>query len=72
MPFLYVRRARRTSEVKVLRGHLLPVNPKATPKPDGGVRQLGIPTVMDRMIQQAIVQVISPICEPYFSEKRIS
>ena len=39
------------------------------PKPDGGVRQLGIPTVMDRMIQQAIVQVISPICEPYFSEK---
>lgn len=39
------------------------------PKPNGGVRQLGIPTVMDRMIQQAIVQVISPICEPYFSEK---
>ena len=32
--FWYVRRARRTSEVKVLRGHLLPVNPKATPKPD--------------------------------------
>ena len=39
------------------------------PKPNGGVRQLGIPTVMDRMIQQAIVQVISPICEPYFSER---
>ncbi|WP_221913022.1 group II intron reverse transcriptase/maturase [Streptococcus halichoeri] len=38
------------------------------PKPNGGVRQLGIPTVMDRMIQQAIVQVISPICEPHFSE----
>lgn len=38
-------------------------------KPQGGVRQLGIPTVMDRMIQQAIVQVISPICEPYFSER---
>lgn len=32
--FLYVRRACRTSEVKVLRGHPLPVNPKATPKPD--------------------------------------
>ena len=31
------------------------------PKPNGGIRQLGIPTVMDRMIQQAIVQVISPI-----------
>lgn len=38
------------------------------PKPNGGVRQLGIPTVMDRMIQQAIVQIISPICEPHFSE----
>ena len=32
--FVYVRRACRTSEVKVLRGHPLPVNPKATPKPD--------------------------------------
>lgn len=38
------------------------------PKPNGGVRQLGIPTVMDRMIQQAIVQVLSPLCEPHFSE----
>ena len=37
------------------------------PKPNGGVRQLGIPTVMDRIIQQAIVQVISPICELHFS-----
>ena len=37
-------------------------------KPNGGIRQLGIPTVMDRMIQQAIVQVISPICEPHFSD----
>ena len=38
------------------------------PKPNGGIRQLGISTVMDRMIQQAIVQVISPICEPHFSD----
>ena len=38
------------------------------PKPNGGIRQLGIPTVMDRMIQQAIVQVIRPICEPHFSD----
>ena len=38
------------------------------PKPNGGIRQLGIPTVMDRMIQQAIVQVINPICEPHFSD----
>lgn len=38
------------------------------PKPNGGVRKLGIPTVMDRIIEQAIVQVITPIVEPYFSE----
>lgn len=38
------------------------------PKPNGGVRKLGIPTVMDRIIEQAIVQVITPIVEPHFSE----
>ncbi|MGT2724640.1 group II intron reverse transcriptase/maturase [Streptococcus pseudopneumoniae] len=38
------------------------------PKPNGGIRQLGIPTVMDRIIQQAIVQVMSPICESHFSD----
>lgn len=38
------------------------------PKPNGGVRNLGIPTVMDRIIQQAIVQVLSPICENHFSD----
>lgn len=37
-------------------------------KPDGGKRQLGIPTVTDRMIQQAITQVLSPIFDPDFSE----
>lgn len=38
------------------------------PKADGGIRKLGIPTVVDRMIQQAITQVLSPIVEPTFSE----
>lgn len=38
------------------------------PKPAGGVRNLGIPSVVDRIIEQAIVQVITPIVEPYFSE----
>jgi len=38
------------------------------PKPNGGVRQLGIPTVVDRLIQQALHQVMSPIYEPNFSE----
>ena len=38
------------------------------PKPGGGVRQLGIPTVTDRLIQQALHQVLSPIFDPGFSE----
>lgn len=38
------------------------------PKPDGGKRQLGIPTVLDRMIQLAIAQVLEPIFEPEFSD----
>ena len=38
------------------------------PKPNGGVRKLGIPTVIDRVIEQAIVQVLTPIFEPTFSE----
>ena len=38
------------------------------PKPNGGTRNLGIPTVMDRVIQQAIVQVLSPIVDKEFSE----
>jgi group II intron reverse transcriptase/maturase len=38
------------------------------PKPGGGVRQLGIPTVLDRLIQQALHQVLQPMFEPTFSE----
>lgn len=38
------------------------------PKPDGGIRKLGIPTVMDRIIQQSIVQILSPIVDKEFSE----
>jgi RNA-directed DNA polymerase len=37
------------------------------PKPGGGQRDLGIPTVIDRLVQQAILQVLSPIFEQYFS-----
>ena len=45
-----------------------PVRRKEIPKPDGGVRKLGIPTVVDRIIQQAIAQKLTPIYEPLFSD----
>ena len=38
------------------------------PKDSGGTRPLGIPTVMDRVIQQAISQVLTPVFDPHFSE----
>lgn len=46
----------------------LPVRRVEIPKPDGGIRLLGVPAVMDRMIQQAISQVLTPIFEAEFSE----
>jgi len=57
-------------KASLLAGSYLPREVRAVdiPKPDGGVRTLGVPTVVDRLIQQSLLQVLQPIFEPRFSE----
>ena len=46
----------------------MPVRRVEIPKDNGKTRKLGIPTLVDRVIQQSIVQVLTPMYEPQFSE----
>ena len=66
----YLREHQRELTDRILRGKYTPspVRRVEIPKPDGGVRKLGIPTVIDRTIQQAIAQQLMPIYEPLFNE----
>jgi retron-type reverse transcriptase len=56
-----------SSEVKVLY-QSQPVKRVEIPKPDGGIRKLGVPCVVDRLIQQALLQVLQERWDPTFSE----
>ncbi|MDH6372896.1 RNA-directed DNA polymerase [Paenibacillus sp. PastF-3] len=69
LPWLQEHRDELLQNIQEDRYKPSPVRRKEIPKPDGsGVRKLGIPTVIDRIIQQAIAQQLQPLFEPLFSE----
>ncbi|WCF06897.1 group II intron reverse transcriptase/maturase [Paenibacillus thiaminolyticus] len=69
LPWLRENRDELLKSIREGRYKPSPVRRKEIPKPDGsGVRKLGIPTVVDRIIQQAIAQQLQPLFEPLFSE----
>jgi len=66
-PYLRAHWGRLKQELLEGRYRPQPVKRVEIPKPDGGVRELGIPTVGDRFVQQLILQVMEPLYEPTFS-----
>ncbi len=68
LPYLHQHWSRIKEDLLQGRYTPSPVRAVAIPKSGGGMRQLGIPTVVDRLIQQALHQVLVPIFDPSFSE----
>ncbi len=66
--FMVAHWSRISNEIASGRYRPSPVRRVEIPKPGGGTRLLGIPTVIDRVIQQAMVQKLTPVFDPYFSE----
>lgn len=68
--FLYIKKNKEKLIGKIRSGKYTPSPVKRVeiPKPDGGIRKLGIPTVIDRIIQQAINQKLTKIYEPLFED----
>ncbi|MEN5033580.1 group II intron reverse transcriptase/maturase [Pseudomonas sp. TWI929] len=66
----YVKQYWPTLKVRLLAGEYHPQAVRAVeiPKPQGGTRQLGIPSVVDRLIQQALQQQLTPLFDPLFSD----
>jgi RNA-directed DNA polymerase len=66
----YVKQYWPTLQRRLLAGEYHPQGVRAVdiPKPKGGTRQLGIPSVVDRLIQQALLQQLTPIFDPLFSD----
>jgi len=66
--YFYKHKEEIINQIKTRKYKPQPVKRVEIPKPDGGIRNLGIPCVIDRFIQQAINQVLSPIYEKQFSD----
>ena len=68
LPWLREHRKELLEQIREGKYKPQPVRRKEIPKTDGGVRKLGITTVVDRVVQQAVAQQVSPIFEPLFSD----
>ena len=63
LPYLRENKMELIASLREVKYKLAPVKRVEIPKPNGGVRRPGIPTVVDRMVQQAVAQILTPIFE---------